>query len=86
MGEGSYGGSLGAEPKRPLGSEGEVFLKSSKARRMCEKSPRRWKILFCNFSIKITHFYAYFGQNNYFKAITYQLKAFETSPQLKIFL
>jgi len=24
---------------------------------------------FCNFSIKITHFYAYFGQNSYFKAI-----------------
>jgi len=25
---------------------------------------------FCNFSPKITHFYAYFGQNSYFKAIT----------------
>jgi len=32
---------------------------------------------FYNFSIKITHFYAYFGQNNYLKAITHQLKAFE---------
>jgi len=32
---------------------------------------------FCNFSIKITHFYAYFGQNSYFKATTHQLKAFE---------
>jgi len=32
---------------------------------------------FCNFSIKITHFYAYFGQNGYFKAIIHQLKAFE---------
>jgi len=32
---------------------------------------------FCNFSIKITHIFAYFGQNNYFKAITHQLKAFE---------
>jgi len=32
---------------------------------------------FCNFSTKITHFYAYFGQNIYFKAITHQLKAFE---------
>jgi len=25
---------------------------------------------FCNISIKITHFYAYFGQNSYFKAIS----------------
>jgi len=32
---------------------------------------------FCNFSIKITQFYAYFDQIRYFKAITYQLKAFE---------
>jgi len=32
---------------------------------------------FCNFSIKITHFYAYFGQNSYFKAITHQLKSFK---------
>jgi len=31
--------------------------------------------IFCNFSIKITHFYAYFSQNSYFKAITHQLKA-----------
>jgi len=31
---------------------------------------------FCNFSVKITHFYAHFGQNSYFKAITHQLKAF----------
>jgi len=31
----------------------------------------------CNFSIKITHCYAYFGQNSYFKAITHQLKAFK---------
>jgi len=31
---------------------------------------------FCNFLIKTTHFYAYFGQNSYFKAITHQLKAF----------
>jgi len=29
---------------------------------------------FCNFSIKITHFYAYFCQDSYFKAITHQLK------------
>jgi len=33
----------------------------------------------CNFSIKITHFYAYFGQNSYFKAITHQLEAFKIS-------
>jgi len=32
---------------------------------------------FCNFSIKIKHFYACFGKNSYFKAITQQLKAFE---------
>jgi len=32
-----------------------------------------------DFSIQITHFYAYFGQNNYFKAITHQLKAFKIS-------
>jgi len=30
---------------------------------------------FCNFSINITHFYAYLGQNNYFKVITHQLKS-----------
>jgi len=34
---------------------------------------------FCNFSVKITYFYAYFGQNSYFKAITHQLKAFKIS-------
>jgi len=33
------------------------------------------------FSIKITHFNAYFGQNSYFKAITRQLKAFKISPK-----
>jgi len=26
---------------------------------------------FCNLLIKITHFYAYFGQNTYFEAITH---------------
>jgi len=30
---------------------------------------------FCNFLIKITHFYAFFGQNSYLKIITHQLKA-----------
>jgi len=34
---------------------------------------------FCNFLIKITYFYAYFGQNRYFKAIIHQLKAFKIS-------
>jgi len=34
---------------------------------------------FCNFSIKITLFYAYFGLNSYFKAITRQFKAFKIS-------
>jgi len=32
---------------------------------------------FCNFSIKITHFYTCFGQNGYFKAINHKLKAFK---------
>jgi len=33
---------------------------------------------FCNFSIKMTHFYAYLMvKYSYFKAITHQLKAFE---------
>jgi len=32
---------------------------------------------FCNFSIKVTHFYTRFGQNSYFKAETHQLIAFE---------
>jgi len=31
----------------------------------------------CNFSTKIMHFYAYFGQNSYHRATTHQLKAFE---------
>jgi len=34
---------------------------------------------FCYFSIKIMHFYAYFGQNSCFKAITHQLKACKIS-------
>jgi len=34
---------------------------------------------FCNFSIMITQFYAYFGQNSCFKAIIHQLKAFKIS-------
>jgi len=36
---------------------------------------------FCNFSIKITHFYAYFDQNSYFKATTHQLKVFEKQSE-----
>jgi len=32
---------------------------------------------FLQFFNKNNTFYAYFGQNRYFKAITYQLKAFE---------
>jgi len=35
---------------------------------------------FCTFVIKITYFYAYFGQNKYFKATTHLLKAFKISP------
>jgi len=33
---------------------------------------------FCNFLTKLTHFYAYFGQNSYFKVIIHQLKAFKS--------
>jgi len=29
---------------------------------------------FCIFSIKITNFYAHFGQNSYFKVITHKLR------------
>jgi len=32
---------------------------------------------FSNFLLKITHYYAYFVQNSYFKAIAHQLKALE---------
>jgi len=46
-----------------------------KARGMGAKPPALGN--FCNFSIKITQLYAYFGQNRFFKTITYQLKAFE---------
>jgi len=42
------------------------------------RSSQRWGD-FCNFLIKITHFYAYFSQNRYFKVITHQLKAFKIS-------
>jgi len=38
---------------------------------------------FCNFSIKIMHFYTKFGQNSYFKVITHQLKAFKISLKTK---
>jgi len=34
---------------------------------------------FCNFSIKKTHFYAYFGKNSYFYSITQPLKTFKIS-------
>jgi len=39
---------------------------------------------FCNFSIKIMHFYVCFGQNSYFKAITQQLNAFEKQSKRTI--
>jgi len=51
---------------------------------LCRRKPlRAWGAKlpalgnFCNFSIKINHFYINFSQNSYFKAITHQLKAFE---------
>jgi len=34
---------------------------------------------FSNFLIKIKHFYEFFAQNSYFKAITHQLQAFKIS-------
>jgi len=33
----------------------------------------------CNFSIKITHFYAYFGQNSYLKQKLINYKALKSS-------
>jgi len=39
------------------------FIMTSAKRNISEKE--------CNFSIKITHFYAYFSQNTDFKAITH---------------
>jgi len=32
---------------------------------------------FCSFSTKLTRFNTHFGQNSFFKAISYQLKAFK---------
>jgi len=37
------------------------------------------RAIFAIFFNKITHFYAYFGQNSNFKAITQKLKAFKIS-------
>jgi len=34
---------------------------------------------FCNFPIKITLFYAYFGQITYFKVVSHQFKSFKIS-------
>jgi len=44
-------------------------------------APSRWAI-FAIFSIKITHFNAYFGHNSYFKAIIHQIKGFKISQNV----
>jgi len=63
--------SIGGEPPAAEGHWGS----GGKQGGLGEESPALGD--FCNFSIKRTHFYAYFGQNSYFKAITHQLKAFK---------
>jgi len=60
----------------------ERTLSAAGSRRSGGKAPsrrRQGSLALGNFSIKITHFYAYFGQNNYFNAKTHQLKAFKSS-------
>jgi len=64
---------LGAE-RRGLVVCGQIF-QPPKARGYGGMAPALGD--FYTFSIKITHFYAYFGQNSYFKAIIHQLKALE---------
>jgi len=72
-------GSGGGTPsfRRPLGGLGD----SPPEARGYGTGPSA--VDFCNFLIKIVYFYAYFGQNRYFKAITHQLKEFP--PAFRIF-
>jgi len=66
-GAGVWGGS-----PQPLEANGGLDAKPSRQRQGVLGTPALG-----DFSMKITHFYAYFGQTSYFKAITHQLKAFE---------
>jgi len=70
-------GGVETKRRRPLGSGGKICLQPPKARGCGEKCSRADRVL--QFFNKNNAFlqYAYFGQNSYFKAITYQLKAFE---------
>jgi len=78
---------LGAEPLRIRSQTAEVWGSGVKAlsRRRQKDLGTKFPALgdFCTFSIKTTHFEAYFGQNSYFKAFIHQLKAFEKSKRTK---
>jgi len=74
-------GGLGRIPKPPNARSLVAKLPQlpePKSKGLWGRSPQRWEI-FCNFSMKITHFHAYFTENSYFEVITHQLKAFKTS-------
>jgi len=84
-----FGGGLGAEPPAAgghLGSGGEAQPPENGGLRQSPQPPEARGLeaelsdtgRFLHF-FKITHFYAYFGQNSYFKAITHQLKEFKIS-------
>jgi len=51
----------------------------SRGRQGCLEAEPPALVELYNFSINITQFYAYFGQNSYSKAITHQFKAFKMS-------
>jgi len=78
--EGFWQGSGGRAPQPPEAIRGLGSKPSAQPLSVKPQPPEaRGSALgdFGNFSIKIAHFDAYFGQNSYFKAITHQLKAFE---------
>jgi len=61
-----FGGDWGRNPQLPE-AIGGLGASPPEARRSGNGAPALGD--FCNFLIKITYFYAYFGQNTYFKAI-----------------
>jgi len=62
-----FGGGLGSEPPAVGGHWGSGGFAAG-GKEVWERGiPELGD--FCNFLIKITYFYAYFGQNRYFKAI-----------------
>jgi len=73
-----FGGVWGRNPQLPKAIEG-LGVSLLKARDSGNGALALGD--FCNFVIKITYFYAYFGQNRYFKAITHQIKAFKIMPR-----